>query len=151
MAEGTNVCKGNSRVSITIAAPENCGKPINDETACNYNIPTVTTTTTIIQQQNRDIKERIGRQSSTLVKDGDSIAIGGSWLGGHPMAIIREIIRSKIKNLTAITVVGSIDIDLLIGAGCLKKLMFSFVSMEHSVWLPISAERLRRRACPTMR
>jgi len=27
-------------------------------------------------------------------------------------------------------VVGSIDVDLLIGAGCLKKLMFSFVSME---------------------
>jgi glutaconate CoA-transferase subunit A len=65
-----------------------------------------------------------------IIKDGDKVAIGGSWLGSHPMAIIREIIRSKIKDLTAITVVGSIDIDLLIGAGCLKRLMFSFVSME---------------------
>ena len=65
-----------------------------------------------------------------IIKDGDKVAVGGSWLGGHPMSIIREIIRSKIKNLTAITVVGSIDIDLLVGAGCLSRLMFSFVSME---------------------
>lgn len=65
-----------------------------------------------------------------LVKDGDKVAIGGSWLGGHPMAVLREIIRQGIKNLTAITVVGSIDIDLLIGAGCLSRLIFSFVSME---------------------
>ncbi|UCC60598.1 MAG: CoA transferase subunit A [Dehalococcoidia bacterium] len=65
-----------------------------------------------------------------IIKDGDKVAVGGSWLGGHPMAIIREIIRSNIKNLTAITVVGSIDIDLLVGAGCLSRLMFSFVSME---------------------
>ena len=77
-------------------------------------------------------ESKVGKLSdiTKIIKDGDKVAIGGSWLGGHPMAIIREIIRSKIKNLTAITVVGSIDIDLLIGAGCLKRLMFSFVSME---------------------
>jgi glutaconate CoA-transferase subunit A len=65
-----------------------------------------------------------------IIKDGDRIAIGGSWLGGHPMAVVREIIRRGIKNLTAITVVGSIDIDMLIGARCLSRLVFSFVSME---------------------
>jgi glutaconate CoA-transferase subunit A len=65
-----------------------------------------------------------------IIKDGDKVAIGGSWLGSHPMAIIREVIRQGINNLTAITVVGSIDIDLLIGARCLSRLMFSFVSME---------------------
>lgn len=75
---------------------------------------------------------KVGKLSdiSKIIKDGDKVAVGGAWLGNHPMAIIREIIRSKIKNLTAITVVGSIDIDLLIGAGCLSRLMFSFVSME---------------------
>jgi glutaconate CoA-transferase, subunit A len=67
---------------------------------------------------------------ASIIKDGDKIAIGGSWLGSHPMAVVREIVRRGIKNLTAITVVGSIDIDMLIGAGCLSRLMFSFVSME---------------------
>jgi len=78
------------------------------------------------------IESKVGKLSdiTKIIKDGDKVAIGGSWLGGHPMAIIRQIIRSGIKNLTAVTVVGSVDIDMLIGAGCLSRLMFSFVSME---------------------
>jgi acyl CoA:acetate/3-ketoacid CoA transferase alpha subunit len=77
-------------------------------------------------------ESKVGKLSdiTKIIKDGDKVAVGGAWLGSHPMAIIREIIRSRIKNLTAITVVGSIDIDLLIGAGCLSRLIFSFVSME---------------------
>ena len=61
----------------------------------------------------RTSKSKVGKLSdiTKIIKDGDKVAIGGSWLGGHPMAIIREIIRSGIKDLTAITVVGSIDID----------------------------------------
>jgi glutaconate CoA-transferase subunit A len=65
-----------------------------------------------------------------IIKNGDLIAIGGAWLGNHPMAAIRQIIRSGIKDLTAVTIVSSIDMDLLIGAGSLKKVMFSFISME---------------------
>ncbi|MCX5999612.1 MAG: CoA transferase subunit A [Chloroflexi bacterium] len=64
------------------------------------------------------------------MKDGDSIAVGGAWLSSHPMAIIRQIIRSKIKNLSIMTILGSVDIDLLVGAGCVDRLMFSFVSLE---------------------
>lgn len=65
-----------------------------------------------------------------LIKNGDTVAIGGAWLSSHPMAIIRQIIRSGIKNLHIMTILGSIDVDLLIGAGCVDKLTFSFVSME---------------------
>jgi glutaconate CoA-transferase subunit A len=65
-----------------------------------------------------------------LIKDGDRVAIGGAWLSSHPMAIIRQIIRSGIKHLSLITILGSVDIDLMIGAGCVDRLMFSFVSME---------------------
>ena len=65
-----------------------------------------------------------------ILKSGDTVAIGGAWFGNHPMAAIRQIIRSGIKDLTTITVISSIDMDLLIGAGSLKKLIFSFVGME---------------------
>jgi len=65
-----------------------------------------------------------------LIKDGDRVAIGGAWLSSHPMALIRQIIRSGIKHLSLITILGSVDIDLMIGAGCVDRLMFSFVSME---------------------
>jgi acyl CoA:acetate/3-ketoacid CoA transferase alpha subunit len=65
-----------------------------------------------------------------LVKDGDSVAIGGAWLSSHPMALVRQLIRSGIRNLNVMTILGSVDIDLLVGAGCVDRLMFSFVSME---------------------
>src|SRR3990172_7115986 len=65
-----------------------------------------------------------------LVRPGATVALGGVWLSNHPMAAVREIIRGGIRDLEAMTVVGSIDIDLLIGAGCVRKLVFSFVSLE---------------------
>jgi glutaconate CoA-transferase subunit A len=65
-----------------------------------------------------------------FIKDGDSVAVGGAWLSSHPMALVRQIIRSGIKNLHVMTILGSVDIDMLVGAGCVGRLMFSFVSME---------------------
>lgn len=65
-----------------------------------------------------------------FIKDGDSVAVGGAWLSSHPMALVRQIIRSGIKNLHVMTILGSVDIDMLVGAGCVERLMFSFVSME---------------------
>lgn len=77
---------------------------------------------------------------SKVVKDGDSVAIGGAWLSSHPMALVRQIIRSGIKNLHVMTILGSVDIDMMIGAGCVERLMFSFVSME-AYGLPLNFRR----------
>jgi len=79
-----------------------------------------------------------------LIRDGDSVAVGGAWLSSHPMALVRQIIRSGIKNLHVMTILGSVDIDLLVGAGCVDKLMFSFVSMEAYGLPPISGGPSRR-------
>lgn len=77
-------------------------------------------------------QNKVGKLSdiTRLIKDGDRVAVGGAWLSSHPMALIRQIIRSGIKNLSAITILGSVDIDLMVGAGCVDRLMFSFVSLE---------------------
>lgn len=65
-----------------------------------------------------------------LVADGDSVALGGGWLANHPMAAVRQLIRAGRRDLHAITVVGSVDIDLLVGAGVLGHLSFSMVTLE---------------------
>ena len=77
-------------------------------------------------------RNKVGKLSdiTKLIKDGDRVAVGGAWLSSHPMALIRQIIRSGIKNLSVITILGSVDIDLMVGAGCVDRLMFSFVSLE---------------------
>lgn len=65
-----------------------------------------------------------------LVSDGESVALGGGWFANHPMAAVRQLIRAGRRDLHAITVVGSVDIDLLVGAGVLGKLSFSMVTLE---------------------
>ncbi|MFG1667688.1 CoA transferase subunit A [Streptomyces sp. Y7] len=67
---------------------------------------------------------------SAWVDDGDSIALGGGWFANHPMAAVRELIRAGRQGLHAITVVGSVDIDLLVAAGVLGKVSFSMVTLE---------------------
>lgn len=65
-----------------------------------------------------------------LVQDGDSVAFGGGWFANHPMAAVRQLIRAGRKDLHAMTVVGSADMDLLVAAGTLGHLSFSMVTLE---------------------
>jgi glutaconate CoA-transferase subunit A len=65
-----------------------------------------------------------------LVGDGATVALGGGWFCNHPMAAVRELIRAGRRDLHAMTVVGSVDIDLLAGAGVLGHLTFSMVTLE---------------------
>ncbi|WP_326791640.1 hypothetical protein OHA79_03100 [Streptomyces sp. NBC_00841] len=65
-----------------------------------------------------------------LVHDGDSVAFGGGWFANHPMAAVRELIRAGRKDIHAITVVGSADMDLMAAAGTLGHLSFAMVTLE---------------------
>lgn len=65
-----------------------------------------------------------------LVPDGASVAFGGGWFANHPMAAVRQLIRARRTGIHAITVVGSIDMDLLAAAGVLGHLSFSMVTLE---------------------
>jgi glutaconate CoA-transferase, subunit A len=65
-----------------------------------------------------------------LVSDGDTVAFGGGWFANHPMAAVRQLIRAGRKDLHAMSVVGSVDVDLLVGAGVLSHLSFSMVTLE---------------------
>jgi glutaconate CoA-transferase subunit A len=65
-----------------------------------------------------------------MIKDGDRIAVGGFAVYQHPMAFVREIIRQKKKNLTVVGTANGIEVDLLIGAGCISRLETSYVGLE---------------------
>jgi acyl CoA:acetate/3-ketoacid CoA transferase alpha subunit len=65
-----------------------------------------------------------------LVQDGQTVALGGSWYANHPMAAVRQLIRAGRKDIHAMTIVGSVDVDLLAGAGVLDHLSFSMVTLE---------------------
>ncbi len=65
------------------------------------------------------------------IEDGSTIAIGGLSYFNAPMALVRELIRQRKRALTVITsAVTGIQVDLLIGAGCVRRLISPYVGME---------------------
>ena len=70
-------------------------------------------------------------EAAGWIKDGMSIIIGGFITSSHPMAITRQIIKNGVKDLTVIGPASSgLDVDLLIGAGCTKKVVSPYVAGE---------------------
>jgi glutaconate CoA-transferase subunit A len=61
--------------------------------------------------------------------DGMTIGIGGWGARRKPMALVREILRSPLKDLTVVAY-GGPDVGMLCAAGKVKKLVFGFVSLD---------------------
>ena len=67
-------------------------------------------------------------EAASVIKDGMTVAIGGFGTTNHSMAIIRQIIKNQVKNLTVIGAATSgLEVDLLIGAGCVRKVISPYV------------------------
>lgn len=62
--------------------------------------------------------------------DGMTIGIGGWATRRKPMALVRAIARSNLKDLT-IVAYGGPDVGTLVATGKVKKLIFGFVSLDH--------------------
>ncbi|MEV0810453.1 CoA-transferase [Micromonospora sp. NPDC050200] len=60
---------------------------------------------------------------------GMTIGIGGWGSRRKPMALVREILRSDLRDLTVVTY-GGPDVGLLCAAGKIRKLVFGFVSLD---------------------
>ncbi len=65
---------------------------------------------------------------SKYVKSGDFLFIGG-YICRSPFAAIHEIIRQGIKDLTITRSNAADDFDMLIGAGCVKRFIATFLSL----------------------
>ncbi|WP_371136539.1 CoA transferase subunit A [Novosphingobium sp.] len=63
------------------------------------------------------------------LKDGMTLGIGGWGPRRKPMALVREILRSDLKDLTVVAY-GGADVGMLCAAGKVKKLVFAFVSLD---------------------
>ena len=72
-----------------------------------------------------------GKEAASWVKDGMTIAIGGFINHCHPMAIVRQIIKNGVKDLTLVgTGSSGLELDILIGAGCGRKVIAPYVGAE---------------------
>ena len=70
-------------------------------------------------------------EAVSLIKDGDTVIVCGFNLQNKPMALAREVIRQKKKDLWLVTAgPSSVDADQLIGAGCVRKVSSVSISAE---------------------
>ena len=63
------------------------------------------------------------------LRDGMTIGIGGWGSRRKPMALIREILRSPLKDLTLVSY-GGPDVGLLCAAKKVRKIVYGFVSLD---------------------
>jgi glutaconate CoA-transferase subunit A len=74
-------------------------------------------------------KRMSAAQVVAQLKDGMTVGIGGWGPRRKPMALVREILRSPLKDLTIVSY-GGADVGMLCAAGKVKKLVFAFVSLD---------------------
>lgn len=65
-----------------------------------------------------------------FVPDGTHIAFGGFTMQRHPMAFVREVIRQGRRNLVVYGHSPGIDLDMLIGAGAVRRIEIAYVGDE---------------------
>lgn len=78
------------------------------------------------------------------LEDGMTIGIGGWGPRRKPMALVRAILRSDLRDLTIVSW-GGADVGLLARAGRIRKLVYAFVSLD-SIPLEPNFQRARQAA-----
>jgi glutaconate CoA-transferase subunit A len=70
------------------------------------------------------------------ISDGACVGIGGTINWGHPMALVRALIRSRVQGLTIVGLTNGLELDLLVAAGAAARLSSAYVGAEEIVGLP---------------
>jgi glutaconate CoA-transferase, subunit A len=76
------------------------------------------------------------------ISDGMTVGIGGWGSRRKPMALVRAILRTDLKDLTIVSW-GGADVGLLARAGKIRKLVYAFVSLD-SIPLEPNFQRARQ-------
>ena len=84
-----------------------------------------------IEQKNHGMIDKVTTldQDVNLINNGDTIALGGCLYSRTPIAMIREIIKKKLTDLTIIRNLVSLEGDWLLASNCLKKIITSWYSI----------------------
>ena len=71
-----------------------------------------------------------------LVGDGDTVYTGGAVLRRKPMALLRALVAAGRRDLHVVTFAGSLDVDLLVGAGVARSVSTGYVGLGHHGFAP---------------
>lgn len=88
-----------------------------------------------LAERDRSLHEKVVslEAAAELVKDGETVGIGGSTLSRTPMAMIWALVRARRKRLTCTRGITSSEGDWLIGSGACERIVTSWFS-QGIVW-----------------
>jgi len=71
-------------------------------------------------------------EAAALVRDGDTLALGGATLYRRPVAFVRELLRreSPPRGLTLLCLTAGFEGDLLVGAGLVERTRTCYFGLE---------------------
>lgn len=70
------------------------------------------------------------------IPSGAHVALSGFAIARCAMAFVREVIRQRIGDLTVSQCLGGMDLDLLAGAGCVKRIIYGGGALDRFGRLP---------------
>lgn len=71
------------------------------------------------------------RRAIGTIGDGMTVAVGGFINSGHPMALVRELIRKRPRRLRLVGAASAgLEVDMLIAAGCVEQVVAPYVGAE---------------------
>lgn len=82
-------------------------------------------------------------EAVALVQPGDIIALGGMTLYRRPVAFVRELIRSGVKELTLLALTAGYESDLLVGAGSVRRVRTCYFGLEVFGLAPMFTKKAR--------
>jgi glutaconate CoA-transferase subunit A len=88
-----------------------------------------------VRSRTKPDKRRTLADAIELVRDGDTVAIGGALSYREPMALVRELVRQDRRDLRLVGSAHGIDVDLLVGAGAAGAVEESYVGFEQDLGL----------------
>ena len=88
-----------------------------------------------LSERDRSLHEKVVtlEEAAALVKDGETVGIGGSTLSRTPMAMVWSLVRARRKKLTCARGIMSSEGDWLIGSGASEHVVTSWFS-QGIVW-----------------
>ena len=75
-------------------------------------------------------------EAVAAIPSGACVGVGGSVNAGHPMALVRALIRSGVSGLTVVGLTSGLDLDLLVASGAAGTVSAAYVGAEEIVGLP---------------
>ncbi len=70
------------------------------------------------------------REAAATIHDGDHVALGGFSITRNATALAHELIRREVRGLTISACILGLEADLLVGAGCVERVIYSGGSLD---------------------